>query len=270
MSILPVRHLTPLIFIAALSLSCACEQKQAQKSDDAPEDSQTKPAEAPPEAQGEAPTTPTDDAPKQDAQGEEEKEEEAFFEKDSEALPGQLIFLRKVSDDERQVVLTSANSQEETVLVTKKREEGVLHKALWNDDKSLIKLAFYDMSAQPNTLKWITIKPDGSEWTELKEGDLLADLGNEPSRADDIIVESGDVFITLPDNKERKKLFTHSALGIKHDPKLGPNVAEASWGPNKKHVTFERCGMLGCSVYIVNTEGKVVRKIARAEEPDWK
>ena len=230
------------------------------------------PPTTPPPSEEQAPAPSGDPKRSDDAPKEEEKEEEAFFEKDSEALSGQLVFIRNTGS-KSQVVLTNANDRKETVLITKNKEtEGEFFKVRWSEDKSLLTMDYLNLSKEPVRMEEFTMKPDGSEWTYVKQISESRGRTKRDSRDRQILVNLDGVFIKpSEDSDELKQIYKNvTAIGSEPDPKFGPFLHEASWGPNKKHVTFERFATLGLSIYIVNTEGKIVRKIARAEEPDWK
>ena len=182
-------------------------------------------------------------------------------------LQGEIVFTRRNSDGVSDIWKINANGTDEVMLFHNDLNNFLTdsRQPQWSNNNKKIyftsfdkekKKIIYEMNADGDSLKIIE-NPKGYTLTDTT---IL-------SRADDIIVENGDVFyftnyyVTGTVSK-KIKVYNYK---FKCDSKFCPGASEASWSPDKKYIIFNGDG----GIFIADLNSNAY-KLTNGSDPDWK
>jgi len=177
-------------------------------------------------------------------------------------LKGQVVFTRRDADGVSDIWKINANGTSEEMLFHNDLEMPSWVPQ-WSEDGKKIFFISFDQDKKKDVYE---INTDGSNFKlkenkeEYRKEEYRLDDTTSLSREKDIIVENGDVFYLL--GQEKIKIYDYK---FKCDSKLCPGASEASWSPDKKYIIFN--GDAG--IFIADLKGNVF-KLTDGADPDWK
>ena len=180
-------------------------------------------------------------------------------------LKGQVVFTRRDADGVSDIWKINANGTSEEMLFRNDLNgfKTDCRKPQWSEYGKKIFFISFDQDKKKDVYE---INTDGSNFKlkenkeEYRKEEYRLDDTTSLSREKDIIVENGDVFYLL--GQEKIKIYDYK---FKCDSKLCPGASEASWSPDKKYIIFN--GDAG--IFIADLKGNVF-KLTDGADPDWK
>jgi len=174
-------------------------------------------------------------------------------------LKGQVVFTRRNADGVSDIWKINANGTEEEMLFHNDKYGGEAMnfnsgKPYWSVDGENVYFITMTQENNPGVFE-LSIND-----REIKSSNYKIDEVGKTSRADDIIVENGDVFYLS--GQEKVKVYDYK---FKCDSKLCPGASEASWSPDKKYIIFNGDG----GIFVADLKGNVF-KLTNGADPDWK
>ena len=174
-------------------------------------------------------------------------------------LKGQVVFTRRDADGVSDIWKINANGTSEEMLFHNDKYGGEAmnfnsRKPNWTENRE--EVCFIMMNSEGNW-DYFNLYLNNKE---VKISECRVIEVSQLSRANDIIVENGDVYYLS--GQEKIKIYDYK---FKCDSKLCPGASEASWSPDKKYIIFN--GDAG--IFIADLKGNVF-KLTDGADPDWK
>ena len=174
-------------------------------------------------------------------------------------------------------------SQLKGEVVFVRRDNGVLNIYKINANGTGLRMLYHNedfVNSNSRRPKWSI---DGSQiyftamkngqWTTFvmdKDGSNVQVLLGTPNlpekfKEENLVVEKGNVY-WKDESGKLHLVYRHWFYNYK----LNPGASEASWGPDKKYIIFDVCGLFGrCKIMIADKSGQVA-ELTKGQQPDWK
>ena len=174
-------------------------------------------------------------------------------------LDGHVTFVERNDDGVLELYMAEASGRGKVLLYSHDDPKNAnVMQPRWSADGSKITFSVMKNGA------WTAMQIDPGTH-QVTPASTPSDVVSRASRAEDIKVERGSVYI----DKGGKKVQVYRFRGA-FDSKLSRGATEASWSPDRQHVIFQTCHVIGgCKVYAARADGSQKFYLTGGQMPDW-